>query len=103
MYSDCLKGVKMANSNLEVKVTCGLNIDTESADFALKAVNIYCNKNGYRIKENPLPDRLGSQMEFVPQEEGCIDCYGHRENVLYTKSGKEKIAYFCPTCGRKLQ
>lgn len=85
----------MANSNLEVEVTCGLNIDAESADFALKAVNIYCNKNGYRIKENPL--------EFVPQEEGCIDCYGHRENVLYTKSGKEKIAYFCPTCGRKLQ
>lgn len=74
MYSDCLKGIKMANSNLEVKVTCRLNIDTESADFALKAVNIYCNKNGYRWSL-----------------------------YHYTKSGKEKIAYFCPTCGRKLQ
>lgn len=93
----------MANSNLEVEVTCGLNIDTESADFALKAVNIYCNKNGYRIKENSLPNLSGSQMAFVPQKEGCIDCSGYRENVLYTKSGKEKIVYFCPTCGRKLQ
>lgn len=44
-----------------------------------------------------------SQMAFVPQKEGCIDCSDYRENVLYTKSGKEKIAYFCPTCGRKLQ
>jgi hypothetical protein len=41
-------------------------------------------------------------MVFVPQEE-CIDCSGYRENVLYTKSGKEKIAYFCPTYGRKFQ
>lgn len=31
-------------------------------------------------------------MVFVPQEE-YIDCSGYRENVLYTKSGKEKIAY----------
>lgn len=77
-----------------MKVFYHVDIDALSADFALKAVNIYCNKNGYRIKENPLPDRLGSQMEFVPQEEGCIDCCGHRKNVLYTKSGKEKIAYF---------
>ncbi len=77
-----LKRCKIANSNLEVEVTCGLNIDALSADFALKAVNIYCNKNGYRIKENSLPDRLGSQMAFVPQEEGCIDCSGYRENVL---------------------
>lgn len=42
-------------------------------------------------------------MAFVPQEEGCIDCSGYRENVLYTKSDKEKIAYFCSTCGIKFQ
>lgn len=28
----------MANSNLEVEVTCGLNVDVQSADFALKMV-----------------------------------------------------------------
>lgn len=93
----------MVNGNLEVEVACGLNIDPQSAKLALKVVNIYCNRNGYRIKETPLPDGVGSQMEFTPQEEGCIDCYGNRNNVVYTKSGKEKIAYFCPTCGRKLQ
>ena len=93
----------MANSKLEVEATCGLNVDAQSADFALKAVNIYCNRNGYRIKEKPLPDRVDSQMEFVPREEGCIDCYGNRENIVYTKLGQEKTVYFCPTCGRKLQ
>ena len=76
-----------------------LDIDSTSAEFALKAVNLYCNRNGYRIKENPLPDRAGSQMEFISQKEGCEDCRGCRENVIYTKSGKEKVAKFCPTCG----
>lgn len=87
----------MANTKLEVKVTCGLNIDAQSADFALKAVNIYCNRNGYRIRENPLLDEVGSQMEFVLQEEGCIDYNGHRENVIYTESGeKKKDCLFLP-------
>lgn len=93
----------MSKNELQVRVTCALDVDSQSAEFALKAVNIYCNNNGYRIKENPLPDREGSTMEFVPQSEGCIDCGGHRENVFYTASGKEKIAHFCPTCGRKLR
>lgn len=93
----------MSKGNLEIKVTCGVDIDSQSAELALKAVNIYCNNNGYRIKENPLPNRIGSQMEFILQSEGCIDCNGHRDNYVYTKSGKEKTAYFCPTCGRKLQ
>lgn len=93
----------MANNNLELEVTCGINIDTQSAELALKAVNIYCNKNGYRIKENPLPDSFGSQMEFVLVSEGCIDCSGNRNNIVYTESGKKKTAFFCPTCGKKLQ
>ena len=41
-----LKRCKMANNKLEVEVTCGLNIDPQSAEFALKAVNIYCDRNG---------------------------------------------------------
>ena len=93
----------MANSNSKLEVTFGLNVDAQSADLALNVVNIYCNRNGYRIKENSLPDRVGSKMEFAPQEDGCIDCNGIRINIIYTKSGKEKIAKFCPTCGRKLQ
>ena len=53
---------------------------------------------------------LLSNKAMVSSDDFVIDnikdvliVFGHRENVLYTKSGKEKIAYFCPTCGRKLQ
>lgn len=87
---------------LQIKVTCGLDIDRQSAELALKAVNIYCNNNGYRIKETPFSDRDESQMEFVLQSAGCEDCSGDRHNVAYTSSGKEKRLFFCPTCGRKL-
>ena len=42
-------------------------------------------------------------MEFTPQDVGCTDCCGQRDNTIYTCSGKKKVALFCPTCGRKLQ
>lgn len=42
-------------------------------------------------------------LEKNPQDVGCTDCCGQRDNTIYTYSGKMRTALFCPTCGRKLQ
>lgn len=87
--------------DFDLNFKCGLNIDDLSAEIALKIVNIYCRDNNLRIKENS--DLSNTKMEFTPQDVGCTDCCGQRDNTIYTCSGKKKVALFCPTCGRKLQ
>lgn len=89
------------SKDIDLKFKCGLNVDDLSAEIALKIVNIYCRDNNLRIKENS--DLSNTKMEFTPQDVGCVDCCGQRDNVIYTCSGEKKVALFCPTCGRKLQ
>lgn len=89
------------SKDFDLKFKCGLNVDDLSAEIALKIVNVYCRDNCLRIKENS--DLSDMKLEFIPQNVGCTDCCGQRDNTIYTYSGKRKTALFCPTCGRKLQ
>lgn len=81
---------------LTVKVGCELDVDELSAEFALKAVNLYCNNNNLWIK------KVKGKMKFAEQDDSCWDC-SSRDNIIKLANGKEKVANFCPTCGRCLK
>lgn len=55
----------MAMSDFTIKLKSELEVGEDSAEIALKVVNLYCNQNNLMIKETPFKDRIGVRMEFV--------------------------------------
>ena len=54
-------------AKLEFGIGCSLEITEDTAELALKAVNLYCNKNNLMIEESTYEDRTGTKMKFVPR------------------------------------
>lgn len=48
----------MAMSDFTIKLKSELEIGEDSAEIALKAINLYCNQNNLMIKETPFKDRV---------------------------------------------
>ena len=67
----------MAKSDFFIKVNCGLNIDEDTAELALKIVNMYCNENNLTIKDVPVKDEIRTKMSFVRKPN---DFYFEKEN-----------------------
>jgi hypothetical protein len=64
----------MAKFGLDI--LCGINIDKDTADLALKIVNIYCNKNDLCIKETPDSDSTNVKMIYIARDDSY---YNNRE------------------------
>ena len=54
-------------AKLEFGIGCSLETAEDTAELALKAVNLYCNKNDLMIEESTYKDRTGTKMKFVPR------------------------------------
>ena len=49
----------------EISFSYGLSIDEDTAELALKAINLYCNQNNLMIEETLCEDRIGTKTRFV--------------------------------------
>lgn len=56
----------MAKTDFSIKVTCGIDVDEETAELALKIVNIYCNQNDKRVTTETNDD--GRKSMFFEEE-----------------------------------
>lgn len=51
--------------DFKIKIGCGIDIDKDTAELALKIVNIYCNNNEVTVKEKTkLTDDDGVELYF---------------------------------------
>lgn len=96
----------MAKPEMKIRVNAELGIDEDTADLALKIVNMYCNQKHKRITDETVShDSDETKMRFEDKFCGCEDCDESvkRNFVCYTGSGKEKQMIFCSTCGRRVK
>ena len=52
------------SKDLSIEIGVGVNISKDTAELALKVVNMYCNDNNLTIKITPYPDKNGGTMKF---------------------------------------
>lgn len=96
----------MKDSELKVKIKAELGIDEDTAELALKIVNMYCNQQHKRVADESISRECDeTHMYYEDKICGCEDCDPqiNRRYVCYTGSGKEKQMNFCPTCGRRVR
>lgn len=92
--------------DFKVTLNFELGIDQDTADLALKVVNMYCNQRHARIAEEIVSHESDETvMSFEDKHDGCPDCDAEfrRDYVCYTSKGEEKQMNYCPTCGRRVR
>lgn len=92
--------------NTDFKLKFSITPDEDSAEIALKLVEMYCNANGKRIEDNIVSHESNEiRLNYNDKDFGCEDCDPQipRNYVCYNNSGKEKVMNFCPTCGRRVR